>query len=95
MGLYVTRQSDGSIQILAEWHSSAGMYSIYDGDPEDPASQPIPGLNRISGSSCELPWCLGNTGWSGVDRANENGCDAVENVAPGAVGTLSGVPCNP
>jgi hypothetical protein len=93
--LKVTRQSDNSITIEALWQTSSGIYTIYDGDPDN-GGQPVAGLTRLGGSGCELPWCLGNTGWSAVNHYS--GCPAfIENVVPDSspTATIPGVLCNP
>ena len=89
----VSRQPDGSILIETLWHTSSCIYTIYDGDPDN-GGQPISGVTRLGGNGCALPGCLGNVGFSSLDHYAS--CPSfIENVVPGASGTITGVVCNP
>jgi hypothetical protein len=83
MGLRVERLSDGSVLITALWHSSVGVYTVWDGDPDD-GGQTIEGLTRMA-SQTRIDWWANKYNYPGV----------TENVVPGAIGTLTGILCNP
>jgi len=96
MELLVFRSGSGDVEIAAMWHTSAGIYTIYDGNPNG-GGRPIPGLIRLGGNGTSSPQSMfaasSNLPWN--TSAHYGSCpQVIENIVPGARAVIPRQPCN-